>query len=153
MAVAQGTYQISDSFPLEARINELGNRTEIRAEKFALAFAVDLGRPEIDDGCVERALALAKYEKDVKRYLGGSDESVDRLAAAQNKYCRMLQHQPQGMMRKHEAERGMNYQRYSTENWYRIVNGLERSKRIVMLPGERKDSAMVRLARLMEFEE
>jgi hypothetical protein len=152
-AVAQGTYQITDSFPLEDRINELGNRTEIRAEKFALAFAVDLGRPEIDDDCVDRALALSKYEKDVKRYLGGSDESVDRLAAAQNKYCRMLQHQPQGMMRKHEAERGMNYQRYSTENWYRIVNGLERSKRIVMLPGERKDSAMVRLARLMEFEE
>jgi hypothetical protein len=153
MAVIQGVYQITDSFPLEARINELGNRTEIRAEKFALAFAVDLGKPEIDDDCVERALALAKYEKDVKRYLGGSDESVDRLAAAQNKYCRMLQHQPLGMMRKHEAERGMNYQRYSTENWYRIVNGLERSKRIVMLPGERKDSAMVRLARLMEFEE
>ena len=138
---------------LEHKIGELGNRTEIRAEKFALAFAIDLGKDSIDDECIERGLALAKYEKEVKRYLGGSDESVDRLAAAQNKYCRMLQHQPKGMMSRFEAERGMNYQRYSTETWSRIVTGLERSKRIVFVPGERRDSAMVRLARLVEFEE
>ncbi len=152
-AVNQGLYEIEDSTLLEHKIGELGNRTEIRAEKFALAFAIDLGKDSIDDECIERGLALAKYEKEVKRYLGGSDESVDRLAAAQNKYCRMLQHQPKGMMSRFEAERGMNYQRYSTETWSRIVTGLERSKRIVFVPGERRDSAMVRLARLVEFEE
>ncbi len=151
-AVTQGTYEITNPLPFEANINELGNRTEIRAEKFALAFAVDLGKKEIDDECVQRGLALAKYEKDVKRYLGGADESVDKLAAAQNKFCRMLQRQPQGTMTMFAAERGMNYNRYSTETWYRIVNGLERSKRIQVTPGARKDSTKIRLLELVEFE-
>jgi len=152
-AVLQGEYEIEDSVPLEMRIGELGNRGEIRAEKYALAFAVDLGRDSIDEECISRGLALVEYEKDVKRYLGGSDESMDKLAAAQNKYCRMLQRQPQGIMSKFEAERAMNYQRYGTELWSRVVTGLERSKRIVVLPGRRKNSPIVRLLRIMESDE
>jgi hypothetical protein len=78
---------------------------------------------------------------------------MDKLAAAQNKYCRMLQRQPQGIMSKFEAERAMNYQRYGTELWSRVVTGLERSKRIVVLPGRRKNSPIVRLLRIMESDE
>ena len=152
-AVLQELYEIDDTVPLEHAINELGNRAEIRAEKFALAFAVDLGKPYIDGDCVERGLALAKYEKAVKKFLGGNDESIDKLATAQNKYCRMLQRQPHGMMSQFAAERAMNYTRYGTDLWWRIVNGLERGQRISILPGRRKNETMVRLLRIMEDEE
>lgn len=152
-AVNQGVYEIEDPTWLEMNIAELGVRGESRAEKFALAFAIDLGKTEIDDDCLSRGIDLARYEKAVKRWLGGNDEAVDKLASAQNKFCRMLQRQPNGMMSQFAAERGMNHNRYSTEFWWRIVNGLVKSQRISILPGRRKDSTMIRLLQVMEFEE
>jgi Bifunctional DNA primase/polymerase, N-terminal len=150
-AVAQGTFEIENSRPLEEKINEIGNRTEIRAEKFALAFAVDLGKKSIDDDCIERGLALAKYERDVKRYLGGNDESVDALAVAQNKFCRVLQRHLNGTATMATMQRDMNYRRYNTEMWQRIVNGLSQVKRIQVTPGKRKDQSVVQLLEAIEF--
>lgn len=151
-AVTQGTFEIENPRPLEEQINELGDRTEIRAEKFALAFAVDLGKKSIDDDCIQRALALAAYEKAVKKYIGGSNESVDKLAIAQNKFCRMLERQ-RGIMTMSQAEYKMNYSRYSTETWHRIVNGLVQSKRIQVTPGGRKDQTKVQLLQLVDYED
>jgi hypothetical protein len=150
-AVTQGTFEIEDPTPLEEKINQLGNRCEIRAEKFALAFAVDLGRRYIDDDCIERGLMLANYEKQVKRYLGGSDESVDKLAAAQNALCRLLQ--KKGAMTLHQVERQMNARRYSTETWGRVTSGLVQSKRIKIAPGSRKDQRMVQLLESVDDDE
>jgi hypothetical protein len=145
-AVNQGVYRFDDMTPLEKKIAKLGNRTEIRAEKIALYFAIDLGRDSIDEDCVDRALAIVEYEKAVKKYLGGSDESVDRLAAAQTKYCRLLQRAPNGMMTDREIKQQMGYRRYSTELWDRIEGGLIRSGHIIKIgSGVPGDPLMVRL--------
>jgi hypothetical protein len=151
-AVAQKTYYITDCTALEELIETLGNRTSIRAEKLALAFAVDLGRDRIDDDCFDRALAIAKYEKEVKRYLGGSDEAVDRLAAAQNKVCRLLERAPGGWMTMRQLQKDMNHRRYSTELWERIIQGLVKAKRI-RIDSLEKGSQAVRLLQSMDDED
>jgi hypothetical protein len=149
-AVRQGVYSIDDMTPLEQKINQLGNRAEIRAEKIALYFAIDLGRDSIDGECIERALAIVEYEKAVKRYLGGSDEAVDALAAAQTKYCRLLQRAPNATMEQRELKRAMNYRRYSTELWYRIEYGLQKAGRVMHLgSGKPGDPVIVRLLETM----
>jgi hypothetical protein len=121
-AEQQVVYKIDDSLALEAAIGELGNRTEIRAEKWALYFAVDLGRDTIDNECVERALAIARYERAVKKYLG-SPEAETKVAAAQLKYRRILERQFDGRATERQMERAMNYSRYGTDGWWRIFDG------------------------------
>jgi hypothetical protein len=125
-AVNQKTYAIDDPVPLEMKVGELGNRTEIRAEKWAMYFAVDLGRDSIDEECVDRGLAVAKYEKDVKKYLG-SPEADSKIAAAQIKYRRLLERKYKGRAKVREMERAMNSSRYGTDGWYRIYDGLKKA--------------------------
>jgi hypothetical protein len=121
-AVQREVYSIDDTTPLEKEIGVLGNRAEVRAEKWALYFAVDLGRDSIDDGCIERGLAIARYEKAVKKYLG-SPEAETKIAAAQIKYRRILERKFDGRATEREMERAMNYTRYGTDGWWRIVDG------------------------------
>jgi hypothetical protein len=125
-AVQQKIYTIEDVVPLENKIGVLGNRTELRAEKWALYFAVDLGRDSVDEECVSRGIALAEYEKAVKRYLG-SPEAETRIAAAQIKYRRILERKFDGRAKTREMERAMNHSRYGTEGWYRIYDGLKKA--------------------------
>src|SRR5579864_246816 len=67
-ALQQGTYAFSTDLPLNEVATRMENRQEQRVEKLALALAVDLGRDEIDEDCIERAVAVIDYEKAVKRY-------------------------------------------------------------------------------------
>src|SRR6266700_862377 len=67
-AVAKGTYAFSTDLPLNEIATRMENRQEQRVEKLALALAVDLDRDEIDEDCIERAIAVIEYEKAVKRY-------------------------------------------------------------------------------------
>jgi bifunctional DNA primase/polymerase-like protein/primase-like protein len=133
-AVLQGEYIIDDMTSLEAKIGVLGNRTEIRAEKWALYFAVDLGRESIDGECIERGLAIAEYEKAVKKYLG-SPEAETKIAAAQIKYRRTLEQKFDGRAKTRDMERAMNSSRYGTEGWFRIYDGLKRAGIIAELGG------------------
>jgi hypothetical protein len=133
-AIQQQVYRFEDTTPLEAKIGVLGNRTEIRAEKWALYFAIDLGLDSITEGCVERGLAIANYEKAVKRYLG-SPEAETRIAAAQIKYRRLLERKFDGRARTREMERAMNSNRYGTEGWYRIYEGLKKAGIIAEIGG------------------
>jgi hypothetical protein len=125
-AVRQGTYTFDDTTALEEHISRLGNRTEIRAEKWALYFAVDLGKDSVDESCVERGLAVAEYEKAVKKYLG-SPEAETRIAAAQIKYRRILERKFDGRAKTRDMERAMSSHRYGTEGWYRIYDGLKKA--------------------------
>jgi hypothetical protein len=133
-AVHQQVYRFEDTTPLEAKIGVLGNRTEIRAEKWALYFAIDLGLDSITEGCVERGLAVAKYEKEVKKYLG-SPEAETRIAAAQIKYRRLLERKFDGRAKTRDMERAMNSNRYGTEGWYRIYEGLKKAGIIAEIGG------------------
>lgn len=122
-AVLQKVYRIEDMFgQLETAIGKLGNRTTIRAEKWALYFAIDRGLDYIDEGCIERGLAIAQYEQDVKRYLG-APEAETKIAAAQLKYRRILERNFSGRATEREMERSMNYSRYGTNMWWQIFEG------------------------------
>ena len=93
-AVNQGRYQFDYGFDGEAMLKECqktcGGRTEIRAEKWALYFAVDLGREVIDSECIERGVALAMYETAVKKFLE-PEEADSKLAGLQQKMARLLE--------------------------------------------------------------
>jgi hypothetical protein len=141
-AVQQIEYSIDDMTPLEAKIGVLGNRAEIRAEKWALYFAVDLGRDSIDGGCVERGLAIVEYEEAVKKYLG-SPEAETKIASAQIIYRQTLERKFGGRAKTRDMERAMNSQRYGTEVWERITKGLKNAGIIAELgngtPGSPKE--------------
>lgn len=132
-AVSRGVYSITDSSPLADRMkgdNALENRQEIRAEKLALYFSVDLGRDEVDEECIERGLALVEYEQAVKRKLRPS-ESVTKEASIQNEIVDFLISQPGGMATHREIRRVLHPERYGTSLWGQSFAGLLRAGQIV----------------------
>jgi Bifunctional DNA primase/polymerase, N-terminal len=133
-AVQQGIYELEDSTVLEEKIAVLGNRCEIRAEKWALYFAVDLGLDSVTPDAIERGIAVAEYERAVKKYLG-SPEAESRIAGAQLKYRRVLERKFEGRATVRDMEKSMHSQRYGTEVWYRMVNGLKQSGIIAEVGG------------------
>jgi hypothetical protein len=137
-AVQQAEYEIVDTTPLDEKIGALGNRTEIRAEKWALYFAIDLGRETVDEDCVDRGLAIAQYELEVKKYLG-SPEAETKIAAAQIKYRRVLERKFDGRAKVRDMERAMSSHRYGTEGWFRIYDGLKRAGIVTEVSGVFKE--------------
>lgn len=125
-AVKKGEYSITDETQLDEAIKDMDNRTEIRAEKFALYFAVDLDKDEIDEDCLERGIALAKYEKAVKKYLK-TFESVTREGTLQNEIIRFLQCH-NGVTTRRELERSLHPLKYGTSMWDKVYKGLINSR-------------------------
>jgi hypothetical protein len=123
-AVDQGTYSIDFSEPLRA-VSKLGNRIEIRAEKWALCFAVLLGRDSIDDECISRGIALSKYEHAVKEYLQVG-EAFTRDAAIQRE-IRLTVERAGGSIKLRELQRKVNYDAHGTTLWYATYGQLLRS--------------------------
>ena len=125
IAVKRGVYHITDTTPLEEKIGKLGNRTEIRAEKLALYFAIDLGRDEIDEDCIDRAIAICEYELAVKRYLR-TFEAVTREGAVQNEIIQALQRNG-GSIEKRELDRIVHPLRHGTSLYNQCYVGLYKS--------------------------
>jgi hypothetical protein len=123
-AIQQGVYSIDDSEPLR-EISKLNNRLEIRAEKWALCFAVLLGKTSVDESCVERGIALSKYEWAVKKYLAVG-ESITREGGLQRE-IRLIVERAGGSMKLRDLQRKVHYDDYGTELWYRVYGGLLRS--------------------------
>lgn len=121
-AVQQGVYKIFNSSPLR-RIKD--NRSEIRAEKFALAFAVDLGLDELDEVCIERGMALVQYEAAVKKYLQ-PQEAFTREGGLQKKIEQYLRQRDGGTSRR-QMERELHASRYGTTLWNMAMKGLSHS--------------------------
>jgi Bifunctional DNA primase/polymerase, N-terminal/Primase C terminal 1 (PriCT-1) len=121
-AVQQQKYRISDDTMLEMSINKIGNRVENRVEKMALFFAIDLGKDEIDEGCIERALAIANYEIAVKKYLAAF-ESTTKEGALQGEIIQLLQRNG-GQVGTRELERALHPERHGTFLWSRVYGGL-----------------------------
>jgi hypothetical protein len=121
-AVQQAVYAISDETMMENVINRIGNRTAHRVEKMALYFAIDMGKDEIDESCVERALAIANYELAVKKYLAAF-ESTTKEGALQGEIIQLLQRNG-GAMTTRQLERALHPERHGTFLWARVYGGL-----------------------------
>jgi hypothetical protein len=125
-AVQKGEFAFDDktrNHPEFLKLVETENRLAVRAEKWALAFAVDLGLDSVDDECMERATEIVKYEMAVKAYLKPYD-STDRESKIQLGIRHLLE-QNKGRMEKREVERKMNSYRISTFVWKSAWEGLK----------------------------
>jgi hypothetical protein len=151
-AMAQGVYAIDDLESLQAAHRKYDNRTAIRAEKWALGFAIDLGRDEIDPDCVERGLALAEYETKTKKYLRAF-EADTREGGIQMEVIHLLMKNG-GRMDKRMLERTMHSLRYGTFIWGSAYKGMLTNFWIKEEgSGKKGDPVMVRLLRTFEDEE
>ncbi len=137
-AVARGAFKIADDSPLKDLMHtrmlgygedreeykelEDSARMEQRAEKWALAFAVDKGLEEIDIDCIERGLALVKYEADVKRWVQ-TFEAETREGNVQQQIIHHLE-QAGGKMLVRDMERAMHSVRLGTALWSQCYMGL-----------------------------
>src|SRR5665213_493109 len=155
-ALQKGMYKITDSSPLAHAMNgdnPLENRQEIRAEKFALYFAIDLGRDEIDEDCIERGLALVEYEKAVKRKLR-PNEAITKEAQIQNDIVDFLLTQESGTCIYRDLERALHPERYGTSLWFQSYTGLQKASHIrITGTGKRGDPKVVTLLRAPEESE
>jgi hypothetical protein len=135
-AVQQGKYKIVDDSPLLGvmdatnpthaiyadRFGVIDGRCEWRAEKWALAFAIDLNRDEIDEECIERGLALSKYENEVKTWMR-TFQAETREGRIQQEVMHHLG-QAGGQITKRELERRMHTDRFGTSLWWSAYSGL-----------------------------
>jgi hypothetical protein len=124
-AVKKGVYSITDTSPLHASVagdTGIDNRQEIRAEKFALYFAIDLDRDEIDEECIERGLALVEYERKVKKLLRPS-EAFTKEAQIQNEIVDALR-TAGCRMGDRDLTRVLHPERYGTSLYGQAFKGL-----------------------------
>jgi hypothetical protein len=148
-AISQGVFVISDDTMLE----NIGNARSIGlVEKIALYFAIDLGKPEIDESCIERALAIVKYGIAVKKYLR-TFESNNKEAALQQKIIHTLQRKG-GALEERVLNRIVHPERYGTFMYGRAYGGLLQSKWIAETgAGTKGEPKQIILMRLPEEED
>ena len=154
LAIKQGTFRITDDSPLAHKMKSraIDNREGIRVVKFALGFAVDTGRKEIDEECIERALALIKYEKDVKKYLAPFEASTMQ-GSIQMELITLLK-KNNGRITVREMNRSMHPERLGTDLWIRAYGGLITMGYIKQMgTGTRSDPQTVVLMRAPETDD
>jgi hypothetical protein len=105
-AVTKGEYKFEDQTQFEAMLGKYDGRVQLRAEKWALYFAIDLGLDVIDEDCVERGIAVAEYEHGVMQYLMLMEAS-SKLAVIQQNIIRALMSSSSGTLPLH-GKRGLN---------------------------------------------
>jgi hypothetical protein len=121
-AIKQQGYEFEDNTALEAFAEKYGNRSEIRAEEWAVAFAIQMGIDTVDSECVERGIALETYNIQVKKYLNVR-ESETREAAIQNQIIQILV-QNGGSIPMRDLNKRMRPDRYGTQLWFNCYSGL-----------------------------
>jgi Bifunctional DNA primase/polymerase, N-terminal/Primase C terminal 1 (PriCT-1) len=121
-AVMQQSYEFDDTAALEAFAEKYGNRSEIRAEEWAVAFCVQMGRDTVDQECIDRGIALETYNIQVKRYLNVR-EAETREAVIQNHVVQLLM-QNGGSITLRELGKRVRPDRYGTQLWGNCYRGL-----------------------------
>jgi hypothetical protein len=121
-AVQKSVYSIDGDTTRLDHLSEINNRVEQRAEKWALALAIDIGRDSIDDDILERAYAIAKYELAVKRYLY-VPETTTREGSIQAEIIQLLQRNG-GAMLQRDLNRVLHPERHGTSLWRQVYVGL-----------------------------
>ena len=128
-ALTKGVYEIASDCPLNDVAKRMENRQEIRVEKLALALAVDLDRDEVDEDCIERAIAIIDYERAAKEYLE-TFESQTMEAKIQMEIVGHLK-KTDGVDLVRQLERALHpIERWGTFLWDRSYGGLLRTGRI-----------------------
>jgi len=150
VAVNKRVFKFFDKTPLQRILEVYGNRPAIRAEKWALYFAIDLGLDEIDEDCVARGIEIVKYEEAVKDYLLTFEAKNDESAIQQG-VVRLLK-KNNGRMEKRDVERALNANKYGLSIWnkayYALVNNgyvIEEGR------GVKGDPRTIRMLRDMAF--
>jgi hypothetical protein len=150
-AVQQGTFAITDETMLENEMDRIGARAGALVEKLALYFAIDMGKTEIDEGCIERALAIVKYGISVKRYLH-TFESETKEGQLQQEIIYFLRRN-KGVTTERELHRALHPEKYGTFMWTRSFAGLVNSGWITQTgTGKKGDPAQIVLMRVPEEE-
>lgn len=124
-AIKQKIYEISDPEMFEEEVNKLGDigsRYAKLIEKLSLYFAIDLGKDEIDESCIERAVAIVKYGLATKKYLR-SFESETREGGLQQEILRLLRFNG-GAIKERDFLRSVHPERYGTSMWNKAYHGL-----------------------------
>jgi Bifunctional DNA primase/polymerase, N-terminal len=128
-AVMQGTFHFDYGFDGKEMLKECqkicGGRAEIRAEKWSLYFAVDLGKTVIDEDCINRGVAMVMYEHQVKKYLA-TEEAATKSAGLQQRMVQLLERN-NGRMPEYGTRgfRALTGERkYGTDMWRKAFFGL-----------------------------
>ncbi len=152
-AVNQQIFSITDETYLENEVEKIGGARNIGlVEKLALYFAIDMGKTEIDESCVERALAIVKYGIAVKKYFK-TFESHNRESDLQQKIIHFLRSKG-GAVEERDLHRVMHPERYGTFMWGRSYQGLIQSGWIAESgKGTKGEPKQVILMRLPEEDE
>ncbi len=148
-AINRASFPILDRKPLQAMFDRgFTNRQVIRAEKFALYFAIDLGLDVIDEDCVERGVALVEYESQVKKHLRLFD-SVTKEGNIQQQILAYIEEHG-GVVEKTLLEDDLGAMKYGTSLWYQAYSGLLKNHYIRQEgTGTKGDPARVRLLKKM----
>lgn len=151
-AVSKGTYSIDEAL-LEYQIEKIGGaRNAGLVEKIALYFAIDLNKDEIDDTCIERALAIVKYGIAVKKYLH-TFESLTKEGDLQQKIMYVLRKNG-GAVEERDLNRAIHPERYGTFMFGRAYQGLLQSGWITETgKGTKGEPKQIVLMRLPEEDE
>jgi hypothetical protein len=121
-AVNQKDFQVETSLELAEFGKKYGPRSMARATEWALALAVQRRMTVVDEGCIERGIALEKYNIEVKRYLNVR-EAETKEAVVQNQIIQILMHN-QGRVSIRELNKRMRPDRLGTFMWSRCYGGL-----------------------------
>jgi hypothetical protein len=124
-AVSQGAYSITGDIEGLEHLAKINNRVEQRAEKWALFFAIDTGSDQITDEHLERAVALAKYELAVKKYLA-VPEATTREGSLQSEIISHLS-RAGGKMLVRDLYKKMHPERHGTSLWGAVYLGLAKN--------------------------
>jgi hypothetical protein len=135
-AIDRRFFAAGDWTPFAEAIGHLGVRPEIRAEKFALYFAIDLGRDSLDDDCKRRGIALAEYDLATKAWLSPI-EAYTRQGQIQQEILLALE-RAGGAMPYRDLQRTLHAPRLGTDIWNKAVKGLQESGRMRIAWGDRK---------------
>jgi hypothetical protein len=149
-AVNQKNFSFFDQTPFKVAQEKYDTRALIRAEKWALYFAIDQGLTEIDEECVEKGIALARYESEVKKYLMTYEAKNDESSIQQG-IIRLLK-KSRGRVEYRDLERKLSSNKYGTTIWNRAYNGLVSSGYITQEGrGVKGSPVVIRLLRDMRF--
>ena len=111
-------------------------------EKFALGLAIDMGLPEIDNDCLERAYAIVQYGLQVARLIDPG-EAETREARIENLILKALRFQ-HGEMTYRELERKCHASRFGMKLWWSCVQSLVAAEKI-----EIEDTGISRMVYLL----
>ena len=154
-AVAKGEYEFEPQAltMLKDSMTWMSDRDEIRAEKYALYFAIDLGFDTIDIECVQRGIALVKYEREVKAYLRLSDAQT-KEGQIQLSIISLLERADGYRMLKRDLYKKARAHEYGTSLWGQSYMGLIKSGRIREEgTGKRNDPAYIQLLTKVDYDD